>query len=243
MTIAAATLAMSFAAVPSGSFDYGDVHGEGFPDERPACRCDIGSFALGRTPVSAGQYREYLRDSALEDGASPQLHGPVWGTPGRSSEDLPAVHVSWQGAVAFCAWLSARLGAVARLPTEAEWQYAAAGPAGLRWALGNSFVRSDYVSNAAGPAPVGGRRASQFGLYDMTGNVFEWCADTYCVPPGSPEPLAELGGSRLVKGGAFILRDPAAMRNAKRFSCADASCLDCVGFRVLCEDPEIASAA
>jgi formylglycine-generating enzyme required for sulfatase activity len=230
MTTAATTLAMSFAAIPSGSFDYGDVHGEGFPDERPACRCDIGSFALGRTPVTAGQYREYLRDSGLSPG-------------GPSDDDLPAVHVSWHGAAAFCAWLSARLGAVARLPTEAEWQYAAAGPGGLRWALGNSFVRSDYVSNAPGPAPVGGRRASQFGLYDMTGNVFEWCADTYRVPPGSPDPVAELSGSRLVKGGAFILRDPAAMRNAKRFSCAEASCLDCVGFRVLCEDPEIASAA
>jgi formylglycine-generating enzyme required for sulfatase activity len=240
MTVAAGTAAMSFATIPPGSFDYGDLYGEGFPDERPPRRCDMGSFALGRGPVTAGQYREYLRDSGLHGDACPQLHGPLRCAPG--SDDLPVVHVSWRGAVAFCTWLSARLGVVVRLPTEAEWQYAAAGPDGLRWALGNSFVRSDYVCNAAGPAPVGGRRPSQFGLFDMTGNVFEWCADTYRVPPGSPEPVAELRGSRLVKGGGFILRDPAAMRNAKRFSCVEASCLDCVGFRVLCENPEIKSA-
>lgn len=236
-----AATATSFARIPAGSFEYGDPYGEGFPDEHPPRCCEMDSFALARTPVTAGQYREYMHDRGLGGRACHDLHGPVRCASG--SEDLPVVHVSWHGANAFCAWLSARLGVRVRLPTEAEWQYAAAGPEGLRWALGNSFTRSAYVCNAPCPAPVGLRQASQFGLFDMTGNVFEWCADRHRVPPGSPEPVAELAGSRLVKGGGFILRDPAAMRNAKRFSCAEASCLDCVGFRVLCEDPEIGTAA
>lgn len=238
-----------FARIPAGSFDYGDPTGDGGPDERPARRRDMPAFAISRTPVTVAEYLDFLCQTDLAGAARPDLHG----FPARSDTGLergpdgtvrcpsgaerhPVVRVSWHGATAFCAWLGARMGVEARLPTEAEWQYAAGGPEGYRWALGDVFERSDYVCNTSGPAPVASGRASRFGLYDITGNVFEWCGDSYHVPPGAPEPAVELPGSRIVKGGGFILRDPAAMRNAKRFSCDARSCLDCVGFRVLCED-------
>ena len=246
----------SFTRIPAGSFDYGDSLGEGEEDERPARRREVPAFALGRTAVTAGQYVAFLDDVGLADVSRPDLHGfPVRTTNGLEqgadgitrcapgAEDYPVVHVSWWGANAYCEWLSERLGARIRLPTEAEWQYAASGPDGLRWALGNVFDRSAYVANAAGPVRVWEGTPSRFGLYNVTGNVFEWCADRYHVPPGAADPIVELPGSRIVKGGAFILRGAASFRNAKRFSCAEASCLNCVGFRVLGEDPELAARA
>jgi len=73
---------------------------------------------------------------------------------------------------------------------------------------------------------------SELGFLHLTGNVFEWTLDEYTVSLDRSDPAAGLPGSRVVKGGAFILREPPGLRNARRFSCVEESCLDCVGFRV-----------
>lgn len=236
--------------IPAGTVFHGDARGDGDSDERPGRWRDIAAFAMGRTQVTAAQYLAFLADTGMAGESRPDLHAfPEQSSSGlrvgadgriecpRGAERYPVVYVSWHGACAYCEWLSRKLGARVRLPAEAEWEYAADGPGRTRWALGNDFRQSEYVSNRAGPLPVGQHRASPFGLCDMTGNVFEWSLDSYHVPPGAPEPEVELPGSRLIKGGAFILRGPRNFRNAKRFSADQASCLDCVGFRVLCEDP------
>lgn len=252
----AASIDAMFASIPGGTFDYGDLVGEGWPDERPARRCEMRPFAIARIATTTRQYLEFLQaDGQTEagirglyrlsaesaSGLGPGPNRDLRCAPGR--EDHPAVYVSWHGANAFCEWLSRDLGYRVRLPTEAEWQYAASGPEGWRWALGDVFERSAYVCNVGETAPVAHGHPSPFGLFNMTGNVFEWCQDRYHVPPGSPRPRIELDGSRLIKGGAFSLRDADSLRNARRFSCAEASCLDCVGFRVVRDAPAIAQGA
>lgn len=201
-----------------------------------------GGFRLGSTPVTVGQYWHYLLASGLRERPAPRLHGFAAGTGlglGTGSDGgieyddrlagLPVTRVSWHGALAYCRWLSGQLGVACRLPTAVEWQYAAAGPAGNRWALGNRFDRSTYAPAADGPLPVGGFGSNPFGLHDMTGNVFEWCADPLTAPDGR-----ELG-SRVVKGGAFTVRNPESFDNATVFTADELTTVPYIGFRVLAE--------
>ncbi len=237
-------------AVPAGVVRHGDSTGKGDPDERPVRTRAVAAFAIGATPVTCAQYLHYLRETGLHRESRPDLHAfPAGSATGLHSmsdgtvtcppaaADQPVVHTTWDGACAYARWLGEVLGTGVRLPEEAEWEYAAGGPDATVFALGDAFDRSLYWGDSDGPDRVGRRPASPFGLYDITGNVFEWCLDRYHVPPGDPEPVAVLPDSRLIKGGAFILRGPRNFRTAKRFSAHRSSCLDCVGFRVLSTDP------
>lgn len=220
----------AFADVPAGLLPAG-------PDGVPV---PTAGFRLGVVPVSAGQYWASLVDRGLQGRAALLLHafpvGPGLGLRAapagavaldEDSAHLPATGVSWRGASAYCEWLTARTGVPCRLPTAAEWQYAAAGPAGFRWSLGDEFDRGTYAPPASSPRPVGGTPANAFGLRDMTGNVFEWCADPLLAPTG-----AELG-SRVIKGGAYTVRNPESFENATVFTADELSTLPYIGFRVL----------
>ncbi|MGP3999319.1 formylglycine-generating enzyme family protein [Streptomyces sp. 8N706] len=244
-----------FVTIPAGPGLQGDPFGEGDPDEHPVAERELAAFSIAATPTTTSEYLAYLTDTGLDREPRPDLHafpersatGLRTGPDGRvvcpsGAGNHPVVFVTWHGARAYCAWLTERLGAPVRLPREAEWQRAAAGPDGHRFALGEEFDRSQYVNDRAVPAPTGERRASPFGLHDITGNVFEWCEDRYHVPPGAADPEYVLETSRLIKGGAFILRGPRNFRAAKRFSADEKSCLDCVGFRVLSDDPAVGAA-
>jgi formylglycine-generating enzyme required for sulfatase activity len=160
-----------------------------------------------------------LREYALESGL----------------DKYPRVHVSFADAQAYCRWLSAKSGSTFRLPWETEWQYAALGPRKQKWSLGNTFVRQEYHCNDEGPTFGDVGRESDFGFLHLTGNVFEWCADEYRPTLSSDSAGNALKGMRVIKGGAFILRESRGLRNSARFSCAEDSCLNCVGFRVVCE--------
>jgi formylglycine-generating enzyme required for sulfatase activity len=126
-----------------------------------------------------------------------QVHGASWHDDGRA--DHPVVHVSWEDAVAYCEW------AGARLPAEAEWEYAARG--GLerrRYPWGDepptperiNIFRGDFPDGATrGADPAASRQPNGFGLYNACGNVWEWCAD-------------EFGdGSRVMRGGSYLCHD------------------------------------
>lgn len=199
-----------------------------------------GGFRLAVVPTTVGQYWRYLLDRGLDSSPDPRLHGipTAEGTGLRTTPagvvidehlaTLPVTGVTWHGALAYCAWLGARTGEPCRLPTAAEWHYAAGGPAGLRWALGDEFDRQTYAPpGLTGPRPVGGSPANAFGLRDMTGNVFEWCADPLGPPDGTALP------SRVIKGGAYTVRNPESFENATVFTADELTAVPYIGFRVL----------
>ncbi|QKV96368.1 SUMF1/EgtB/PvdO family nonheme iron enzyme [Streptomyces sp. NA02950] len=198
-------------------------------------------FRLAALPITIGQYWHYLVAQGLREKPRPELHAFPTGhgtglraaPPGAVTLDeelsgLPVTRVTWRGAVAYCDWLTVRTGAHCRLPSAAEWQYAAAGPERLRWSLGNEFDRATYAPQASGPRPVGATPANAFGLRDLTGNVFEWCEDELTTPSG--EGL----GSRVIKGGAYTVRNPESFENATAFTADELSTVPYIGFRVLC---------
>ncbi|WP_328340487.1 formylglycine-generating enzyme family protein [Micromonospora sp. NBC_00421] len=210
---------------------------------RPDEATPVAGFRLAATPTTVGQYWHYLVDLGLDRSPAPFLHGlpatPGTGlrsTPAGTVEidpdlgDLPATWVTWHGATAYCRWLAGRTGVPCRLPDAAEWRHAAAGPAGFRWALGNDFDRPVYAPAATGPRPVGRTPANGFGLHDMTGNVFEWCQDALDAPDG---PEAGNPGSRVIKGGAYTVRNPESFDNATVFTADELSAVPYIGFRVL----------
>jgi len=206
-----------------------------------------GGYLLAVVPTTAGQYWHYLVDQGLRRVPAPRLHGflAAAGTGLRTTPEgvivldeqwaaLPVTCVTWYGAVAYSEWLGSRIGMTCRLPSAAEWQYAAAGAAGLRWALGDDFDRKTYAPTATGPRPVGGTPANAFGLRDMTGNVFEWCADPLVTDDASGHVAL---GSRVIKGGAYTVRNPESFENATAFTADELSTVPYIGFRVLCPSP------
>lgn len=236
--------------IPGSAFINGDIWGDGDKDEQPNRQIDISSFELGKYTVTNRQFALFLNDIKTRN-----LNGHVFidiTADARNSpicqkgdafickeglEDYPVTNVSWIGAVHYCNWLTEKTDRLYRLPTEDEWQYASMGPHKLKWSLGNEFHPSEYVCKSKGPCSVDFGKPSDFGAYNMTGNVFEWCSDEYSF---SLERTKEtiLKNNRVIKGGAFILGESANFRNAKKFSCYQTSCLKCIGFRVVSEIEE-----
>ncbi|OLR94652.1 formylglycine-generating enzyme family protein [Actinokineospora bangkokensis] len=196
-----------------------------------------GGFRLAVLPTTVAQYWAHLVDTGRAADPDPLLHGfPA--APGSGIRDtgtgleldpdlgdLPVTWVTWAGAVAYCDWLGERLGTACGLPTEAEWRHAAGGPGGSRWALGDEFDRPVYAPAATAPRALAGEPANGYGLRGMTGNVFEWCADAHGDPlPGEPP-------SRVIKGGAYTVRNPESFENATVFSADGGTAVPYIGFR------------
>ena len=233
--------------IPGGSFRMGDVWGDGEPDELPVHEVSVKPFLLGKHAVTNREFLRFLQDvnsPGDEEGGlfidirnnNPIVFNEAGFGCKSGSENHPVTYVNWRGAGAYCGWLSRKTGLSFRLPSEAQWQYAAMGPDELKWSLGDTFNREDYVSGKDGPEPVDSGRPSAFGLYNVTGNVFEWCEDEYGFRLDCGDEANILKRNRVIKGGAFILRDSANFRNAKRFSCDQRSCLFSIGFRVAASD-------
>ena len=173
-------------------------------DEKPQHRVRITRpFYLGATEVTQGQYRAVT-------GQSPSYF--------KGSDDLPVEQVSWNDAIAFCDKLSelekgSLGGARYRLPTEAEWEYACRGGSTTRYSFGDDAARLGefawYNGNSDGKThPVGQKRPNAWGLYDMHGNVWEWCQDGYEKDYYGHSPDADpLGPSqasaRVIRGGGW----------------------------------------
>lgn len=228
----------ALVVVPAGRFTMGAPDGD--PDatehERPQRTVTIARpFALGRTEVTAAEYA-----ACAADGGCPNRgeHAP-WGA-GR----LPAVKVEWRDAKAYAAWLSNKTGKDYRLPSEAEWEYAARAGSARRYSWGDSPGRNRANCDGCGSAwdrrqaaPAGGFPANGFGLQDMLGNVWEWTED--CWSPtladapadGGARPSPAACAGRVLRGGSYDL-PPARMRVTSRSS-ADAEVGEIfIGFRV-----------
>jgi len=153
--------------------------------------------------------------------------------------DYPVVQVSWNDAKAFCDWLSKKSGKTVVLPTEAQWEYACRAGSKTRFSFGDSDKGianyAWHAANATGtPHPVGQKKPNAWGLYDMHGNVWEWCADWY--GPSSKEGAADpqgpaSGDQRVLRGGAWV-SNPIACRAAYRVGQAPGFRYYFIGFRV-----------
>jgi formylglycine-generating enzyme required for sulfatase activity len=155
--------------IPAGEFLMGSPEDQGEPDERPQHRVHVSEFLIDKTEVSWRQLRKFA-----EARATPLPPAPLWGTP----DDYPASFVVWEEAKEYCAWVGGRL------PTEAEWEKAARGtdgrtyPWGSEWDPGrcNSLHGGPHRPESAGSYPS---CLSPYGVLDMSGSVWEWCADWY----------------------------------------------------------------
>lgn len=190
--------------IPGGSFQMGS--NEGFDNEKPVHPVSISTFYLAETEVTFEQYDYFCGQTGRNQ---PDDEG--WGRGKR-----PVINVSWEDAQAYCQWVSEQTGQRYRLPTEAEWEYAAGGGASGRtkWAgtssggsLGSYAV---YGSNSGGKtSPVKSKRPNSLGLYDMSGNVWEWCSDwygeNYYASSPQQDPKGPSSGSdRVYRGGGWV---------------------------------------
>jgi uncharacterized protein (TIGR02996 family) len=215
------SIGMRFALVPTGVFLMGS------PDDEPKRLADEGPrheveltrpFWLGAFPVTQAEYQRVV-------GANPSYFSHQgaghWQVQGLDTSRLPVERVSWDDAVAFCAKLSALAqeqdaGRVYRLPTEAAWEYACragatdGAPFHTGWSLSpsqaNFDVRDASGSSLGRPTAVGSYAPNAWGLYDLHGNVWEWCADWYgSYPPDRQrDPRGPTRGTdRVLRGGSW----------------------------------------
>ena len=224
--------------VPAGPFKMGDNFGDGEARERPVHTVDLDAFYIGKFEVTNALWRKFRDDPGYNDPkfwpegrVLPKDQVPYWtdaknhggGTP--DSDDYPVQGINWDGATAYCNWLSAKSGKNYRLPTEAEWEKAARGTDQRRYPWGNSIDRTyaNYVGSK--PFDTGERvgfydgtkhgamqthnGASPYGAMDMAGNIMEWCQDWYSreyysVSPKKNPKGPETGAYRVMRGGTFF---------------------------------------
>jgi len=196
---------MSFSAVPAGVFLMGSDTGQ--DDERPVHRVHVDAFEMSIYPVTRGEYARFL------DAAGPAGHGVPrdWTDPALAGDDRPVVGVSWNDALAYCAWCATRRDPQ-RLPTEAEWERAArSGREGAAYPSGEAvptWIPDSGRGPLAGPWPVTLGEPNAFGLYGIAANVHEWCADWhdrgyYAVSPDRNPRGPASGVRRASRGGSW----------------------------------------
>jgi formylglycine-generating enzyme required for sulfatase activity len=194
------TTGMEFVWVPKGCFQMGSPEHEKdrSSDERRHEVC-IEGYWMAKYEVTNAQYRKFRSDHGADD-------------------KLPVTEVSWRDAMHFAQWLSEKSGKKIRLPTEAEWEYAARAGTSTAYFWGDSWDgRHNYVSSEK--KPVGSYQPNAFGLYDMLGNVREWTASNYDSSyAGAERQVASLdaGGGRVIRGGSWS-HLPRHVRSANRY--------------------------
>jgi len=184
----------------------------------------------------------------------------TWRIPGfAQGDDHPVVAISWNDAMAFCQWLGRKEGDIYRLPTEAEWEYACRAGTTTRYSCGDdpeNLVQVSNVGDASAKAkfpnatstihagdgyvftsPVGSFRPNAFGIYDMHGNAWQWCADRYGrqyygLSPADDPPGPSTGELRVTRGGSWYL-GPVSARSSKRYGGAPDARYGDQGFRVV----------
>lgn len=211
---------MIFVWVPGGVFRMGSGpwDDQGAADEKPVHEVWLDSFWVGRYPVTVGQYLAFAEnhpehlpewmDGDLTVGALERYDGFGDSPPARNT---PIVGISWHDAGAFARWLSDRTGHFFRLPTEAQWEFTArSGGVDQKYPGGRQPEPFAWFADNSGGRlhPVGEKEPNGLGIYDMSGNVCEWCLDVYARhaydhhAPHNPAVLSGEGG-QVVRGGSW----------------------------------------
>jgi uncharacterized protein (TIGR02996 family) len=220
-------IGMRFALIPAGKFLMGSPEGEGEGDERPQHEVAISSpFWLGISPVTQQQYKRVMGNNPSYFSSTGDGHFLVRDF---DTKQFPVESISWQQAVRFCERLTnlrkeREAERAYGLPTEAEWEYACRGGASSHspFSCGDTFFRlpgnldaRQFSSSLGTLGPrglrtyaVGSLAANPFGLFDMHGNIWEWCADWYEAHYYFPSPARdpqgpEAGEFRVLRGGSW----------------------------------------
>lgn len=216
----------NFITVPAGCFQMGNGFSDAYHLEKPLHEVCLDGFMIAKYAVTVGEFSRFVRDSgfvtdAERDGGC-YVHDGVswskkptanWRSPGFVQDDThPVVCLSWHDAVKYGEWLSVRVGRNFHLPSEAQWEYAARGGGQIeKYAGGNDPAAvAWYADNSGGMThPVGQKRANALGLYDMSGNVWQWTSDWFSQgyyrqsPRNNPTGPAE-GTKRVFRGGSWF---------------------------------------
>ncbi len=224
------SLGPKMVLIPSGQFRMGDVQGTGFENEQPLHEVAVASFLIGRYSITFAEYDQFAeatgRDKPNDDG---------WGRDNR-----PVINVTWEDAVTYTEWLNQQTGQQYRLPTEAEWEYAARAGTETDYWWGNEIGTNRTNCRASASqfsgkqtAPVGSFVPNPFGLYDTVGNVWEWTGSGYEPTYSGKEQCClskEDTGQKVFRGGSWDSK-PKAARVSFRFDWRFQPNL--VGFRVV----------
>lgn len=237
------TLGMEMQLIPSGTFFMGSTAFEAAPNEKPVAQVTQSCFYMARFPVTNWQFEKFAPAHSAKR------------APG-AGDEYPVIYVNSIDAEEFCRWLSSRERKKYRLPTEAEWEYAARGSDGRSYPWGERLDQGDLANLAdrntnflwrenniddgyAETSPVGTypRGVSPFGIEDMAGNVWEWCLD--CFEPYKDKPRTNPRGpvngtKRIYRGGSWKSRAGSLRATTRGFNLPAYSSND-VGFRVICE--------
>jgi formylglycine-generating enzyme required for sulfatase activity len=211
---------IDFIRIPAGRFIMGcqeKFEGRCFDGDRPAHEVEVSSFEISKYEVTVGQFRSIVPDH--------QKSYP---------DNIPVGLVNWYEAQGFAAWLDGRL------PTEAEWEYAARGNTITAFSKGNSVDDATKIgwfdfNSGVYVQPVGLKEPNSFGIHDMHGNVREWCSDWF-APYSSKfqkNPKGPYRGTdRITRGGSFMLGWQWA-RSAARFQFHPNTRYVHFGFRII----------
>lgn len=238
-------MGIEFAFVKGGLFEMGDIFGEGYKNERPVHPVTLDDFFISKTEITFAQY-----DRFCEVVGRDKPDDEAWGRGSR-----PVINVSWKDARDFCVWLSMKINQDIRLPTEAEWEHAAReGGKYVRFGNGQLIADPQEINfngdenykepysmsgmNRQKTLPVATFKPNAFGIYDMAGNVLEWCSDwydkDYYVYSPSRNPKGPESGTyyRILKGGAWD-GSPVFLRCSFRGLSTPSGRYNTVGFRII----------
>ena len=216
---------LEFICLPGGEYRMGDTFGEGIENEQPVHAVHLTEFFIAKTCVTQSHW-----DRLMEDNPSR--------FPGR---DNPVENVTYAQVQTFVEKLCAASGGRRfSLPSEAQWEYAArSGGKDERYSGGDDIdAVAWYGENSDGmPHPVAGRKPNGLGLHDLSGNVWEWCRDSfrkdaYRVHPGTDPVIEDPGPDRAIRGGSWNL-DAWSARCARRFAFRETDCGPALGFRLV----------
>ena len=247
------TLPFAMIKVQGGNFYMGsdDLDGTADVDEQKKHEVTINSFEISKFEVTVWEWKQYAKAKKIK-----MPNAPKWGW----NDKLPMNNITWEEAISYCNWLSKQEGLTPvysmngpfyacnfaangyRLPTEAEWEYAAKGgklSKGFKYSGSNTLDEiAWHKGNSNGvPHVVGSKLQNELGLYDMSGNVWEWCwdwynKDYYKIENGKNPKGPENGEKKCVRGGSWDSQ-PNYIRPSNRISTAPEKTHEFYGFRLV----------
>jgi sulfatase modifying factor 1 len=214
------------ARIPAGEFVMGAQEGRGENDEFPRHKVYVDEFYMDQYEVTVSRYKKFCE--ATERKMPEQMQ--------QSGDDFPVINVTWFDAAAYAAFYGERL------PTEAEWEKACRAGTDMDFYFGDLLDKDEANFNSKGPVKVGSYQPNAYGLYDMHGNVYEWCndwfSDSYYQSSPYKNPKGpETGKNKVMRGGGWNNFYPSNCRSANREWFLPETAHKITGFRCVISKP------